>query len=52
MPPPNCSNLKAFKNDYNTCWNLVAQTILFYNMDTRKMIFEKFIFGDQNSLNK
>jgi hypothetical protein len=43
MPPPNCSELKGFFNEFNTCWNIVAQTILFYNMNTRTEIFEKLI---------
>jgi hypothetical protein len=41
MNIPDCSSIASIHNKYNTCWNLVAQTILFYNVDTRDKIFAK-----------
>ena len=46
MTTPNCSTIESIHNRYNTCWNLVAQTILFYNVDTRDKIFAKLFNPD------
>jgi hypothetical protein len=48
MSYPNCSELKGFHNNFNTCWNIVAQSILFYNIDTRQQIIETLLIEGMN----
>ena len=50
MTTPDCSSIISFNNFKGTCWNLVAQTILFYNKETRKQIFEKLLMKHDDSV--
>ena len=49
MNIPNCSSIISFNNNMGTCWNLVAQTILFYNKETREQIFNKLLMNHDDS---